>query len=251
MQDTIITEVTEAAEAVTGQIKSSSTNIANLVILFIILALCAVGYLWYKSSLKKGGINNETAALKTAQDFINVFDLDDKCLNTVDGMCFMYIKIDGMSLELYEQDELYNMSKNLAKGLVSVDFPWKFISVSRPMDIKETLQNYTELQSTSSAGHKALLQQEINELINMTKRGETLERQHYAVIWDKDDKDQNISLKKKADKLTKVFSDNKIHCEMLNNEEIKSLLNFINIPAYSHLETRYDFGDELLRAIIR
>ncbi len=247
MQNTMITEAAEAAEKV---VKSGSPNMIGLIMLIVLLAICAAAYIIYQRTLKKDD-NSEAAAAKTAQDLINVFDLGEDCLYTVDGMCFVYIKIDGMSLEMFEQGELSNLSRNFAKDLVSVKFPWEYKSVSRPMDIRETLQNYTELQEISSPGHKALLQQEINELLAMTKRGETLERQHYAVLWDKDDKGLNLPLKKRAEELTKIFSENKINCEILSKEGIYALLNSINTPSYSHIETRYDFSDELLRAIIR
>ncbi len=247
MQDTLITEAAETANKV---IKSGSPNTIGLIMLIVLLVLCAAAYIIYQHTLKKDN-SSETAAAKTAQDLINVFDLGDDCLYTVDDMCFVYIKIDGMSLEMFEQSELSNLSRKFAKDLVSAKFPWEYKSVSRPMDIRETLQIYTELQEVSSSGHKALLQQEINELLAMTKRGETLERQHYAVIWDKDDKGLNLPLKKRAEELTKIFSENKIHCEVLNKEGIYALLNSINTPSYSHIETRYDFNDELLRAIIQ
>ncbi len=249
MQTTVTTQaVTTAAEQMIEK-GGNNLNVISLIMLIVLLIVCAAAFLLYRKAGK--GADSGAAAAKTAQDFINVFDLGDNCLYTVDGMVFVYIKIDGMSLEMFEQNELYNLSKTFATELVSVDFPWKFLSVSRPMDIKETLQNYTELQETSTAGHKALLQQEINELISMTNRGETLERQHYAVLWGKDDKELNLPLRKRADKLVNIFAKNKIRCEILSKEGIKALLNVVNIPAYSSLETRYDFSDELLRAIIQ
>lgn len=245
-----ITTITEAAEATVERIKSSSSSLSALIVLIVLLVLCAAAYIAYRFLMKKND-NSEAAAAKTAQEFINVFDIDENCLYTIDGMCFVYLRIDGMSLEMFERGELSNISKNFARSLVSVNFPWKFISVSRPMDIRETLQSYTDLQNSSTPGHKALLQQEINELITMTNRGETLERQHYAVIWGRDDKEHNLPLKKCADELAKIFLENKIHCEVLGKENIISLLNAVNIPAYNHLETKYDFSDELIRAIIR
>lgn len=249
MQTTVMTQtVTTATEQIIEK-GGNSLNVISLIMLIVLLIVCAVAYLLYRKTGKR--TDSGEAAAKTAQDFINVYDLGDNCLYTVDGMAFVYIKIDGMSLEMFEQDELYSLSKTFAKELVSVDFPWKFLSVSRPMDIKETLQHYTELQETSTAGHKALLQQEINELIAMTDRRETLERQHYAVLWGKDDKEHNLALRKRADKLVSIFAQNKIRCEILDKAGIKALLNVVNIPAYSSLETRYDFSDELLRAIIR
>lgn len=248
MQNTMITQAAEtAAEEL---VKSKSPDLTGLIVLIVLLVVCAAAYIIYRQMSKNNGGSKEADA-KTAQDLINVFDLGDNCLYTVDGMCFMYIKIDGIPLEMFEQQKLLEQGRSSAKNMVSIKFPWKFESVSRPMDIRETLQNYTDLQEISSPGHKALLQQEINELLAMTNRGETNERQHYAVIWCRDDKEYNIELKKRAETLVKIFSENKIRCEILNKEDIYALLKSINTPSHSNIEARYDFSDDLLRAIIR
>lgn len=240
----------QTAEAAEKLAKSGRPDLTGLIVLIVLLVICGAAYFIYRQMSNKDGGNDE-AAEKTAQDFINLFDLGENCLYTVDGMCFMYIKIDGMSLEMFEQKELLAQSRSFAKSMVSVKFPWKYVSVSRPMDIRDTLQKYTDLQEISSPGHKALLQQEINELLAMTSRGETNERQHYAVIWGRDDKEYNIELTRRAETLIKVFSENKVHCEILKREEIYALLKSISTPSYSHIEARYDFSDDLLRAIIR
>lgn len=222
----------------------------SLIILCLLLAACAAGgILYYCYNTWKQDTQSDRAA-KTAQDFINVRDIEENnLLYTVDNMVFAYLKIDGMSLEMFEPNELKNISSILAKNLVSVHFPWKFLSVSRPMDIKETLQIYSELQEISSPGHKALLQQEIDGLISMTKRGETIERQHYAVMWEKEGNE--TQLLKNSAVLCRILSSSKISCKELDRQEITELCDLVSNPANSRFKQQYDFNDELLRAIIR
>ncbi len=223
-------------------------NAPNLIILIVIIILAALGggiYFYWKKKIS----GSKTSDGKTAQNFINVRDTGDKCLYTVDEKVFVYIKIDGISLELYEAEEIQNMSKSLAAELIGLHFPKKFLTVSRPMELKATLQKYTDLKQNATVGHKALLDQEISELVAMAERGETLERQHYAIVWGEENEEEAV--KKNADDLLKALTDSGISAEILDKDGIAGLCNVVNIPAYSHMENSWDFGNELLEAIIR
>lgn len=61
--------------------------------------------------------DGEALALKTAQEFINVKDIRDKCLYTRDGLVFLYLRIHAISIDLYSKAE------------------YSLISISRPLRI--------------------------------------------------------------------------------------------------------------------
>ena len=206
----------------------------------IVLSIAIIGglaaYIYFKQQEKKKNtvIDHAAISAKTAQDFINVKDLGDKCLYTIDGYTFAYIRIHGVSLELYSTNELKQTSRDIASGLSKLTEPWKYISVSRPVDVQRTLQLYNELYSQASGGKRALLKHEMLELADMVERGDTLERQHYIIIWGKGESEKNIV--KRAQEIAKIFSSAKISAEILDKSGIAELCNLVNIPAYVHLE---------------
>lgn len=246
-QTTVFTETspTEIGSVFDIEDGGADPNLIILIVLIILAALGGVGYYFWK---KKQG-QSKTSDEKTAQDFINARDTGDNCLYTIDEKVFVYLKIDGISLELYEAEEIEIMSKTLAAALVPLRFPKKFLTVSQPMDLKTTLQKYTMLQQNATTGHKALLDQEISELVSMAERGETQERQYYAAVWGNEENEEEV--KNNANDLLKALTNNGVSAEILDKDGIAELCNLVNIPAYSHMENSWDFGDELLEAIIR
>lgn len=223
----------------------------NIIILLLLLVLGGGAYFYFSIQKKKQNQQTDRAALaeKTAQDFVNVKDVGENFLYTMDGMVYCYVRIDGICPELFSDTELKNISQRLASDLSKIRQPWKFISVSRPIDLKRTLQVYSDIYATAEEGQRVLLKQEMKALAEMANRGDTLERQHYAMVYGnrKDEK----QIEKSANELAKIFSDNRVNASLLNKKGIVELCNLVNIPAYSHIENRYDFDDAVLEAIIK
>lgn len=224
----------------------------DIVFLLIILVLCLGGYIAYRYFEKKRNpvVDNASAAEKTAQDFVNVRDLGDKCLYTTDGHICAYIKIEGVALELYSENDLRISANAIAHGLSKLRQPWKYISVSRPVDVQRTLQIYNDLYTHSSGGKRALLKQEMLELAEMVDRGDTLERQHYMMIWGNADKERSTDMEKRCNEIVEIFKEGGIKSAVCDKSQIAELCNLVNIPAYVHLEQSADFTDTTM-AIIR
>lgn len=217
----------------------------QIVIALITLALCG-GFLW---RFKRGEDKKRTrrsseeedlrkaAAQKTAQEFVNAKDLGNNCLYTLDGMIFAYIKIEGLCLELYSRQEQKLICRNLSSALSQIKRPYKYIAVSRPVDISKSLQEYEELYGTAEGGRKKLLKNEMRGLADMVMSGETLERQHYIVIWDTVQRADEHSIVIAANDLLKKFTENGISAELVDKKGIVRLCNLVNIPAYVHIES--------------
>lgn len=224
---------------------------SNIIILIILVIGSAAAYFYFKFQKKKENAQLDRSALaeKTAQDFVNVRDVGQNTLYTMDGMVYCYVLIDGICPELFSDSELKNISHKLASDLSKVRHPWKFVSVSRPIDLKKTLQVYSDTYAVAEEGRRALLKQEMKELGDMANRGDTLERKHYAIVYGKSNEESKVL--KCAENLAKIFSENRVTASLLNKKGIVELCNLVNIPAYSHIENRYDFDNTILEAMIR
>lgn len=217
----------------------------QIAIALITLGLCGICLWWFKRSENKKKVRvraeeneiRKAAAEKTAQDFVNARDLGNSCLYTLDGMIFAYIKIEGVSLELYSRQEQKLICKNLSSALSQYKHPYKYIAVSRPADISTPLHEHNELYNIAEGGRKKLLKYEMRELADMIVSGETLERQHYIIIWDTIQNADEHSIIIQANDLVKKFSENGVGAELLDNRGIVRLCNLVNNPAYVHIES--------------
>jgi hypothetical protein len=118
----------------------------------------------------------------------------------------------------------------------SIQYSFKFIAVSRPVDISPLISELSELLTTSDPKQKELLKQEILEMSTFALSGEVVERQFYVVIWDKAEQGAEKDLLVKAKEFASNFTDNGISCDILEQQDIVRLCNLINNPAYMHLE---------------
>ena len=222
----------------------SPAGIFTFVIVLIGAVVAAIAYIIFKRKEVAPGVNE-----KTAQEVTNVKDIADGLLYTQDGKVFVYLKIDGIPIDLYTSEQLINISRELSARLVQVKFQWKFLSATRPMDLKPILNIYRTLQGSADDSRKQLLELEESELMKIANSGGATERQHYAVIWGDESKAEQV--KKNAEELLEILINNGIDVRHLADKEIVELLNIINNPTYTRLENRFDFDNELLQAILK
>ena len=174
--------------------------------------------------------------LKTAQEFINVKDIRDQYLYTNDGMLLMFLRLPAISIDLYSMIEKKNLMKQLTAELSDIQYPFKFLAVSRPIDISSLILDMQSMLKTADDVRKELLRQEILEMSGYALSGEIVERQFYISIWERYEEGIEREISRRASLLAEKFSINGIHCESLKEKEIIRLMNIINNPSYIHLE---------------
>ncbi len=206
----------------------------------IMLSITLVGggilLLVLKNTKPKAHTDEETLRLKTAQDFINVRNLKDKYLYTDDGMTIMFVRIGGVSIDLYSRSEKTNLVKQLTSELSEISYPFKFMALSRPVDISPIIHELTDEMKEADDKRKELLRQEIYQMSSFAISGEIVERQFYISIWDKTDSDNEKELYKRASLLAEKFTSNGISADVVGEQEIVRVLNLVHNPSYTHLE---------------
>jgi hypothetical protein len=113
-------------------------------IIMIILCLTFAGTLVF---IKKGKRKSKETLNKdeqTANEFVNVKDIKDRFLYTRDGQIIMYIKINSISIDLFSEREKKQLNKILTAELSSEQKPFKFLAISRPVDISPLINEYTQ-----------------------------------------------------------------------------------------------------------
>ena len=213
----------------------------QLILLGIILLLAGAAALYFKFPhiFSRKNLEEENISEKTAQEFVNARDLGENCMYTIDGGIFVAIKIEGLCLELYNNGEQYSISKQLSAGLSKVKYPFKYLSVSRPIDISKAMDDYANLYDQAIGGKREILKEEMIEINEMVMSGETLERQHYIIVWNYGAEAENDVIRK-AREIAKVFNDAGINADIIDKNGITKLTNLVNIPAYVHLEYTSD-----------
>jgi len=206
-----------------------------IVMMFICLAGGGVAYFMMKKA-EKNKYKEKAAPEAAANEFINVKDICGNFLYTRDGLALCYLKLTPISIDLYSRTEKRNIVRSLTAEMSATQFPFKFIAVSRPIDISPLLSELHSLLMTSDAKQRELLKAEMIEMSNFAMGGDIVERQFYIVIWDKANDGIQRELMNRARLFAENFNGSKISCEILNQQDIVRLCNLVNNPSYTHIE---------------
>lgn len=212
----------------------------NFMFPIIMLAVTLIGggilILFLKSGTKRPLTENENAAMVTAQQFINIKDSQDKYLYTCDGMIFVYLRIHAISIDLFSKSEKNVLIKTLTAELSDIQYPFKFLALSRPVDISPLITEMGDMLKEAEEKRKEILRQEILQMGSYALSGEIVERQFYIAIWDKQDEGSERDMLKKASLLCEKFAAGGVVTDILTKKEIVRLVNLVNNPSYTHLE---------------
>lgn len=183
-------------------------------------------------------IENEIDIKKqTAQEFVNVIDIKDKFLYTRDGNIISYIQINPIDINLLSKREKQNLARTLTAELTSERRSFKFIAVSRPVDISPLLTEYQNIISnTNNQKQKELLRHEMYSISNFALSGEVVERQFYIMLWEEYEEGIERDILKRAMEFLSKLEGSNIKCSILSESKIVRLCNLINNPAYVNLE---------------
>ena len=174
--------------------------------------------------------------MQTAQQFINVKDIRDKYLYTRGGMVFIYLRIHAISIDLYSKSEKNVLIKTLTAELSDIQYQFKFMALSRPVDISPLITEMSEMLKEAEDKRKELLRQEILQMGGFALSGEIVERQFYIALWEKQEEGIERDLLKRASLLCEKFATGGVTCDILTEKDIVRLINLVNNPSYTHLE---------------
>lgn len=204
------------------------------------ILLCAIAgavAFFFLKRTNKPSKDQISESQKTAQEFVNVKDIHDRFLYTRDGQVIAYIKINPISIDLFSDNEKELICKVLTAELSSIQKPFKFLAVSRPVDITPLVNEYQVLLSeTTDQKQKELLRNEIMEISNFAMSGEVIERNFFIMLWSKYREGVESELIKECKEVIQKFESANITCDVIREQEIVRLCNLINNPAYAHIE---------------
>ncbi len=202
-----------------------------MILPIVMITLCLIGGIGYFLYTKLTFSNRDVE--NTAQDFVNIIDIKGNFLYTRDGYIMSYFRIHPISIELLSEREKEALCNSLTAELSSINEPFKFLAISRPVDISGLLEEYTDiLHNTKDQIQKTLLRKEIFEMNDYALSGTVVERQFLIMLWQKYHEGIEEDLFKKIKEFMRRFDTCGVRCTLLEKGEIVSLCNLVNNSVY-------------------
>lgn len=158
--------------------------------------------------------------LLTAQQFVNVEDIEDGLLYSLDGLLFGYLSIRARDGKLLSEQERVAGAAALAAALGGEAYPWQLLSVPRTLDNHGMIDHLVELRKTArEEARQKLINGEIAALQALSREG-IKEPMIVLMTWIKAAKGADQELKKRLLSLRNLLIDRGVSCELMSDSEI-------------------------------
>ena len=173
-------------------------------------------------------------------EFLNIADIEDNCITTIDGFILMILNIKAQNFGLLSEKELVNRMNSMSVEFSNERYPYKILIIPKIVDITETIKEQEELkQKVDNVIFREIIENRINFLQNFVSDKEIIENDFFLIIWEKESEKAKIELQKRASNWKNRLRNCEIKSEILNNEELIYLIKTFNLPNYKDEDNDY------------
>lgn len=174
---------------------------------------------------------------KTANRFLNIRDIENNFLYTIDGKVLAYLKIYPKNCKLMSKDEQEAHAKMLTRNFASELKPFKLYYTNRPINLQKNQDHQAYLMEREKNSLKFNLQEKRSRSFgNLSVTGKALESEIYLIIWDKDGEYVEQELMKRLNDLKLKFTNCGYRSEILDEKMIIQLVNSYTNPDVAYIE---------------
>lgn len=182
--------------------------------------------------------NKTPQKVLTAQDFVNVEDISDGILYSLDGYLFGYLSIRAGDGKLLSERERIADAVNLAAALGSErEYPWQLLSVPRAVDNQGMIDQLVELRKTTAEDARLkLINGEISALQALARDG-IKEPMIVLKCWQKAARGADQELRKRLAQMRSQLTECRVSCAVMSDAEIAYLCKvFADLSSHQSAE---------------
>ncbi len=184
---------------------------------------------------------------KSLNEFLNIKNIDENFLYTLDNKIITFIKVYPINTELFSEEELENKMDSMSVEFSNEQYPYSIFVVPRKVDISDYIKEQEELKKN--------IQDEISIKIvekrmiathEMVADRNIIENEFYLYIWEDDSENVKEKILKRANNWRKRFKDCGFETEILEKTQIILLSKSFTIPEFARKEDT-NYGDSIVR----
>ncbi len=183
-----------------------------------------------KLKLPDKGKKEITAGEKTAQEFINVQDIDGQILTTKDGYAFGYINVSPFCRELMTEKEQFIKGQALINQLKAINKPFKVLKLQMPIDVSAHIQHYASMKNfdNMSSPKNRIIDANIAKLDQIATSNKSVSFLYYICIWEPSN--QSGKLPERLHELKNIFENAGMEAAICTGMDILQLCNLFTNP---------------------
>ncbi len=190
-----------------------------------------------KENKFKALFNKKKQEELSANLFLNIRDIQNNFLYTVDNKVIAYLKIFPKNCKLMSKSEQYAHAKTITSNLASELKQFKIFITNRPVDLQKNQDYQAYLMNKEKNTKKfSLLNQRSKTFGILSTTGKALESETFFMIWEELTDIAESNLIKRINELKMKFTNSGYKTAILEEKEIIQLIDSYTNPSFAYIE---------------
>ena len=184
---------------------------------------------------------------ETLNEFLNIKDIKNNYLYTLDEQVIVFIKVNPINIELLSDEELERKMDSEAIEFSNEQYPYKIMVIPRAVDISEHIREQEELKK--NINDDVCIEIINNRIIATTEIVENkniIENEFYIMLYDSCRDNIEHELNKRVNSWINRLSNCELKCEVLEERDIILLIKSFTIPEFARTEGT-DYTDNIVK----
>lgn len=184
---------------------------------------------------------------KSLNEFLNIKNIDENFLYTLDNKIITFIKVYPINTELFSEEELENKMDSMSVEFSNEQYPYSIFVIPRKVDISEYVKEQEELKKDIQDEISIkIVEKRIIATHELVADKNIIENEFYLYIWEEDSDNVKEKILKRANNWKKRFKDCGFETEILEKTQIILLAKSFTIPEFARKES-VDYDDSIVR----
>ena len=184
---------------------------------------------------------------KSLNEFLNIKNIDENFLYTLDNKVITFIKVYPINTELFSEEELENKMDSMSVEIRKEQYPYSIFVIPRQADITEYVKEQEELKKNIQDEISIkIVEKRIIATHELVADKNIIENEFYLYIWEEDSDNVKEKILKRANNWRKRFKDCGFETEILEKTQIILLAKSFTIPEFARKES-VDYDDSIVR----
>ena len=184
---------------------------------------------------------------QSLNDFLNIKDIKDNYLYTLDGQVILFIKVFPINIELLSDEELEIKMDANSIEFSNEQYPYKILVIPRAVDISEHIREQEELKKTLEDDICIkIINNRIIATTEIVENKNIIENEFYIMIYDNVRDNTENELNKRANNWIQRLKNCDLKSEVLEERDIILLIKSFTIPEFARTEGT-DYADNIVK----
>lgn len=183
---------------------------------------------------------------KTLNEFLNIKNIKDYYLYTLDGQVMLFMKIFPINTDLFSEEELANKMDSMSIEFSNEQNPYTVFVIPRKVDIADFINEQQELKrGLQDDASIQIVEKRIIYTHELVADKNIIENEFYLCIWCKEGENAEENLIKRANNWKQRFINCDFDTEVLTKTEIILMVKSFTIPEFARKEDT-DYSDNIV-----